>query len=101
MKPLLLGIGAGILYGVFSGFGLPAMVNNVFPIVFQDEEKIKDVPEWFRSFVDSVFGSDIQSLMLASCLIIPVVFFFRALGRVFQCLPDQQGGLDGVGGDAG
>ena len=93
MVPLLLGIGAGILYGVFSGFGMPAMVNNVFPIIFQDEEKIREIPEWFLSFVDLVFGNDINSLMLAACLLIPVVFFFRSLGGYFNSYFINKAGL--------
>jgi hypothetical protein len=44
------GILAGIIYGIASGFGLPTIVSKVFPLLFRDQEKMKDVPLWVIDF---------------------------------------------------
>lgn len=93
MKPLLLGILAGILYGVASGAGLPTMVKTVFPILFKDAEAMKDVPKWFLNLVTTVFGKDEGLLVLVTCLMIPVVFFLRALGTYFNSYYINKAGL--------
>ncbi|MEN9992419.1 MAG: hypothetical protein RLZZ224_2121, partial [Verrucomicrobiota bacterium] len=40
------GILAGLVYGLASGMGLPTMVKYVFPLLFQDQEGISQIPSW-------------------------------------------------------
>lgn len=75
------------------------MSKTVFPIVFQDEEGMKDVPQWFLDFVANTFGDDRQALLLSACMIIPLVFFFRALGGYLNAFFIQKAGfitLEGI-----
>ncbi|MBK1833669.1 ABC transporter ATP-binding protein [Roseibacillus ishigakijimensis] len=88
LKPLipkfLLGLAAGVLYGVATGAGLPLLSDTALPLIFQNEEKMAEVPQWFLSFNEFVFGGDLNRLLVASCFFIPFVFLLRAVGGYFS-----------------
>lgn len=73
------GILAGIIYGIASGFGLPTMVQKVFPLLFRDEKKMADVPQWIIDFQNNWLNGSIQSLTLLMCMLIPLIFLIRGL----------------------
>ncbi len=67
----------GLIYAAASGFGMPVMIGTVFPVVFGDEA----APMWLQNIVVSVVGEDKleQSLLMGTCLLIPIVFTVRGL----------------------
>ena len=71
------GILAGIIYGIASGFGLPTMVNKVFPLLFRDENKMNDVPLWVIDFQQKWLDGSVESLTLVMCMLIPLIFLIR------------------------
>ena len=73
LKPVLFlfitGILLGSFHGILSGFGLPFMINKVFPKIF------------------SVQGEAMPAMMLfLYCAMPPVVFFFRGVCGFFNTL---------------
>ncbi|MDA0765594.1 MAG: ABC transporter ATP-binding protein [Verrucomicrobia bacterium] len=91
--PFAIGIVAGIVYGLASGLGLPAMSKTIFPILFKDQESLAGVSPWFRGVVATLFGDDESKLLLASCLAIPLIFVFRAAGQYLNLYFIQKAGL--------
>ena len=80
LKPVwfkfFLGIAFGILYSLASGLGLPAMVDNVFPILFSNGE---ESPAWIRNIADTFFDGKVDGgFLLVCCLFIPLVILIRA-----------------------
>ncbi len=73
------GIVAGLIYGAASGLGLPTMSKFVFPILFQDQEKIKNLPPWIMDFYQNRLGGDLQMLTFFVCLLIPLTFALRGI----------------------
>ncbi len=73
------GILAGLVYGAASGLGLPMISKFVFPILFQDQAKIAQLPPWIKEFHQQFFGGDLQSLTFCVCLFIPAIFLLRGL----------------------
>ena len=57
LKPVkiefLLGIAFGIVYSIASGLGLPAIIDNVFPILFGNAE---DAPSWIKNIANTAQG---------------------------------------------
>ncbi|MGJ8724702.1 MAG: ABC transporter ATP-binding protein [Roseibacillus sp.] len=84
LKPLiprfLLGVGAGVVYGLATGAGLPLLSKTALPVIFEREGETADVPQWFRDANETLFGGDIDRLVIASCFFIPFVFLVRAVG---------------------
>jgi len=73
---------AGVVAAVASGFGLPFMMDKVFPIIFIDEQTgvAEKAPEWLISFSEMIGGADAaETLLLAACLMMPVVFLVRGV----------------------
>ena len=85
-RTFLCGLLASLLYGVASGMGLPLLMETALPVIFQDAEKLKEVPKWFLQLSEFLFGGDRQQLVIASCLFIPFIFLLRSLGGYFGCL---------------
>lgn len=76
----LLGIAFGILYSVASGLGLPAIVDNVFPILFGNAD---ESPDWIRNISDTFFDGKVNGgFLLTCCLFIPGVILIRAISFV-------------------
>lgn len=73
------GILAGLIYGAASGLGLPMISKFVFPILFQDQNKIAALPQWIKDFHQHWFHGDLQILTLIVCLFIPAIFAIRGL----------------------
>ena len=72
-----LGIAFGILYSVASGLGLPAMVDNVFPILFGNAA---ESPAWIKNIADTFFDGKVDGgFLLVCCLFIPGVILIRLL----------------------
>lgn len=84
LKPVwfqfFLGIAFGILYSVASGLGLPAMVDNVFPILFGNAA---ESPAWIKNIADTFFDGKVDGgFLLVCCLFIPAVILIRAVSFV-------------------
>ena len=84
LKPVwfqfFLAIFFGILYSLASGLGLPAMVDNVFPILFGN---VAESPAWIRNIADTFFDGKVDSgFLLVCCLFIPAVILIRAVSFV-------------------
>lgn len=105
LRPLwgkfLLGVIAGAFYGVASGLGLPALTKTALPIIFNDEKKMEDVPEWFLKFFEQAFGGDANALLIGSCLAIPAVFVVRAFGGFWSSYLMTEIGMRAVEGFRG
>lgn len=73
---------AGALAAVASGFGLPFMVDNVFPVIFSSKEtgSVADVPEWMNSLI-AFFGHEgnVQAPVVVACAMLPLVFIMRGV----------------------
>lgn len=79
------GILASLLYSIASGFGLPLMAKTAFPVIFNDEKEMANVPEAFLNFVNRFFGEDPQQgLLLASVISLPLMMLLRSLGHFFS-----------------
>jgi subfamily B ATP-binding cassette protein MsbA len=84
LKPVwfkfFLGIAFGILYSVVSGLGLPAMVDNVFPILFGNTA---ETPAWIKNLADTFFDGKVDGgFLLLCCLFIPGVILIRAVSFI-------------------
>lgn len=73
-------MGAGVVYGLATGAGLPLLSKTALPVIFEREGETADVPQWFRDANETLFGGDIDRLVIASCFFIPFVFLVRAVG---------------------
>ena len=70
------GVLAGAVAAFASGFGLPFMTREVFPLIFSSEEtgKVAESPVWMKSIIEWLgnglgfsFGSDCICLLSAAC----------------------------------
>lgn len=73
------GILAGLVYGAASGLGLPSMVKYVFPILFNDQKGMKNVPQWISNIQENWLGGSVQSLTMLVCFFIPAIFLIRGI----------------------
>ncbi len=73
------GLVAGLIYGVTSGFGLPTMAEKVFPLLFQDKENLRKVPQWLLDFTEHQLHGSTELLTLIVCCFIPAMFLLRAV----------------------
>ncbi|MFC0019938.1 ABC transporter ATP-binding protein [Roseibacillus persicicus] len=84
LRPLVgkfvLGLIAAVVFGIATGAGLPLLSRTALPVIFQDEQGLKEVPPLFLAVIEWLFGGDQQRLVLASCLFIPFVFLLRGVG---------------------
>ena len=71
------GIIAGVLAAASAGFGLPFMIQYVFPIVFGETE----VPAWIKDWVVQMHGAEsVDSVVLwGAAGLIPVVMLIRGM----------------------
>lgn len=100
LKPLrfkfVWGVLAGVLYGVASGAGLPFLSKSALPIIFNDQEKLADVPDWFLDGFHFLFGDDPHRLLVASCIFIPFILLLRGLGGYLSAFWMSEVGLRGI-----
>lgn len=77
------GVVAGVIAAASAGFGLPFMIQYVFPIVFGRTE----APEWLQQWSDARYATkdeaEIALLWMAAALI-PVVMTVRGLATYFN-----------------
>lgn len=78
--------------------GLPLLMETALPVIFQDAEKLKEVPKWFLQLSEFLFGGDRQQLVIASCLFIPFIFLLRSLGGYFGAYWMNEVGMRSVEG---
>lgn len=72
------GVLAGVVYAVASGAGLPFMTKVVFPVLFNAEA---EGGGWWMEWVQAKMSENSisrDSLLLITCLWIPVIFTIRA-----------------------
>ncbi|MDP0491484.1 MAG: ABC transporter ATP-binding protein [Verrucomicrobiota bacterium JB023] len=101
LPKFLVGLAAGALYGVASGAGIPALTKTALPIIFNDEEGMKDVPAAFTNFVEAVFGSDQDAFLIGCCLFIPFIMLLRAVGGFISATAMSEVGLRSIEGFRG
>ncbi|MGB1258933.1 MAG: ABC transporter ATP-binding protein [Akkermansiaceae bacterium] len=80
----ILGILAGGIASFASGFGLPFMTKEVFPLIFRGEDtgEVLAAPGWMES-VASMFGLELGNpdlIVKVACCMLPVVFLIRGIG---------------------
>lgn len=81
LKPVklhfILGILFGFIFSVSSGFGIPLMIETVFPILFGEADK---APKWLQSIVEQFFANNVGGGFLIICsLLIPLMMVVRAI----------------------
>ncbi|MFC5050163.1 ABC transporter ATP-binding protein [Rubritalea spongiae] len=73
---------AGIIAGS-SGFTLPVMMDDVFPMIFVNQQTgtTAEAPEWLLSMFGSLGINVIEkdSLVLWSCMLMPIIFLIRGV----------------------
>ena len=77
------GVLAGAVAAFASGFGLPFMTREVFPLIFSSEEtgKVAESPVWMKSIIDWL-GMDSGSpsaVIVFACCLLPLVFVVRGV----------------------
>ncbi|MGB2429620.1 MAG: hypothetical protein ACPIGG_09045, partial [Akkermansiaceae bacterium] len=79
LKPLrwkfIAGILAGAIAAFASGFGLPFMTKEVFPLIFRSEESgaVVQPPDWMGSLIE-FFGLDpasVTAVTVFACCLLP------------------------------
>lgn len=73
------GILAGVVYGLASGLGLPTMVKYVFPLLFQDEKGMSQIPAWLMDALQDLSQGSLMTMTLIVCVMIPLIFSIRGL----------------------
>lgn len=108
----ILGLLAGILYGITSGLGLPLLAKYILPILFNPEEELvspladlaQPLPNWLQAILSPVFSTvenlygflntiPAERFLLYTCITLPLVFFLRALGGFFNQYLISKAGL--------
>ena len=84
LKPVkikfLLGIAFGIVYSIASGLGLPAIIDNVFPILFGNAV---EAPSWIVNIANTFFDGKVEGgFLLLCCLFIPAIMLIRAIAFI-------------------
>lgn len=74
---------AGGIASFASGFGLPFMTKEVFPLIFMDAttKKMAELPGWMH-WIFTLFGQQdptTQSIVLLACMMLPLVFVLRGV----------------------
>ncbi len=79
---LALGIFAGVISAITAGFGLPFMLKEVFPIVFDPTQAPAGLIAWMQQYVAP---EHLESTLLwgAACLI-PITMFLRGTAGFFN-----------------
>jgi len=77
------GVLAGAVAAFASGFGLPFMTREVFPLIFSSEEtgKVAESPVWMKSIIEGL-GLDSGSpsaVIIFACCLLPLVFVVRGV----------------------
>lgn len=74
---LSFGILAGIIGGAAAGFGIPAMMKVVFPIVFGEEPAPVWLTEWLSQWTTEENME--LAIMWAAAAVIPLIMFIRGM----------------------
>lgn len=88
-------LGSGIFFGVLAamaaGFGLPFMIQHVFPLVFEETE----TPAWLQQMVDMYVAEQYRAdaLLWAAALIIPLVMGIRGLATYLNAFLLTKAGM--------
>lgn len=85
------GVLCGIAYAVASGAGLPLMTKLVFPVLFSAEAaETKPYETWLRGLIGGVSH---ETLLMVTCLWIPLIFLIRAIAGYANSYLIQLSGL--------
>lgn len=88
---LISGIFFGVLAAAAAGFGLPFMIQHVFPLVFEQVP----TPEWLRQLVDTYVAEPYRAdaLLWAAALIIPLVMSVRGVATYLNAFLLTKAGM--------
>lgn len=87
------GVLAGVVYAVASGAGLPLMTKVVFPVLFNAEG---EGTGWWMEWVQARIRENSisrETLLLITCLWIPIIFTIRAGAHYLNSVLIQYAGL--------
>ena len=77
------GVLAGAVAAFASGFGLPFMTREVFPLIFSSEEtgKVAESPVWMKSIIDwlGLDSGSPSAVIVFACCLLPAVFVVRGV----------------------
>jgi subfamily B ATP-binding cassette protein MsbA len=75
--PFVLALISGAVAASASGFGLPMMINQVFPVVFDNAKLPPYLHDWILSWADP---DNLHTIVLVTaCLMMPLVFVVRGV----------------------
>jgi len=82
MPLVILGVAAGIVAAAASGFGLPVMLQEVFPVVFGEAP----APAWVQGYLaERVAPEDMDmAILTAAALLIPAIMIVRGVATFFN-----------------
>ena len=70
-----LGLIFGVVFGFSSGFGIPALIHKVFPVIFG---QLDDAPEFLLAIVKDYFGGRADgAFVIFCCLLMPLLMGVR------------------------
>ncbi len=77
MFPFLVALAFGIVAAAASGFGIPMMINKVFPVVFDNSQ----LPPFIQNILVDLVAPDHlhMAVLLAACLMLPLVMTIRGV----------------------
>ena len=75
--PFVCGVLSGLVYAMASGAGLPLVIKVVFPVLFQSKSPES---QWYLEMMQGwLSGYSRDSILLVTCLWIPLVFMVRGI----------------------
>lgn len=95
MKPQAGLIASGIFFGAVAaaaaGFGLPFMIQHVFPMVFGETEVPAMIQQWVQEYVPEGFRAD--AILWMAALIIPFVMTLRGVATYLNAFLLTKAGM--------
>lgn len=95
MKPQAGLIGSGIFFGAVAaaaaGFGLPFMIQHVFPMVFGETEVPAILQQWVQEYVPEAHHTD--AVLWIAALIIPFVMTIRGVATYLNAFLLTKAGM--------
>lgn len=95
MKPQAGLIASGIFFGAVAaaaaGFGLPFMIQHVFPMVFGETEVSAILQQWVQEYVPEGYQAD--ALLWIAALIIPFVMTLRGVATYLNAFLLTKAGM--------
>lgn len=79
---VIMGIAAGVMAAAAAGFGLPFMLQHVFPVVFGESAAPAWLQQWLQSYVPPEYLAD--AVLWGAAMLIPFIMFVRGTATYFN-----------------